>query len=108
MATTTRPSRGFGVAYGSFGGNSLVEFIGLDGATTVERLTVTWPTSKTTQTFRGITADQSLEITEGTEAFRVLPRPAVAPTEAAAGGDRRAEPGSSKARGRREARGARP
>ena len=36
---------------GSFGGNSLVETIGLLDAKTVAELTVTWPTSGTTQTF---------------------------------------------------------
>ena len=36
----------------SHGGNSLVETIGLSDATRVTELTVSWPTSKTTQTFR--------------------------------------------------------
>jgi hypothetical protein len=57
---------------GSFGGNSLVELIGL-GDATLERVTVTWPTSKTTQTFRDLKPDQSLEITEGTDAVKILP-----------------------------------
>jgi FG-GAP-like repeat/ASPIC and UnbV len=59
---------------GSFGGNSLVELIGLGGRTTVDRLTVTWPTSRTTQTFHDVPADQSLEIAEGTDVFKVVPR----------------------------------
>jgi hypothetical protein len=59
---------------GSFGGNSLVELIGLLDADSVDCLTVTWPTSKSTQTFRGLAADQSIEITEGTDAYRVVTR----------------------------------
>ena len=63
---------------GSFGGNTLVESIGLLDAKSVDRLTVTWPTSKTTQTFRNIAADQAIEITEGNDAFRVVTRKALA------------------------------
>src|SRR5207248_4585742 len=50
---------------GSFGGNTLVESIGLRDAKSADCLTVTWPTSKTTQTIRDIAADQAIEITEG-------------------------------------------
>ena len=50
---------------GSFGGNSLVELIGLSDATRCAELTVSWPTSHTTQTFRDLAADQAIEITEG-------------------------------------------
>jgi hypothetical protein len=66
---------------GSFGGNSLVEHIGLLDAKTAARLTVTWPTSKTAQTFRDLAADQTIEITEGADDFKVLHRP----TEAGGG-----------------------
>jgi hypothetical protein len=59
---------------GSFGGNSLVESIGLLDATTVDLLTVTWPTSKTTQTFRRLAADQAIEITEGSDSYKVVTR----------------------------------
>jgi hypothetical protein len=59
---------------GSFGGNSLVESIGLLDAKSVDRLTVTWPTSKTTQTFRNLAADQAIEITEGVEKYKVVTR----------------------------------
>jgi len=58
---------------GSFGGNSLVELIGLGEATAVERLTVTWPAGNAEQTFRDLKPDQSLEITEGADAYKVLP-----------------------------------
>ncbi|MEK6260967.1 MAG: CRTAC1 family protein, partial [Planctomycetota bacterium] len=60
---------------GSFGGNSLVESIGLLEATSVAELHVTWPTSQTTQTFRDIDADQAIEITEGVDSFKPLPQP---------------------------------
>ncbi|MFI5454440.1 MAG: FG-GAP-like repeat-containing protein [Isosphaerales bacterium] len=49
----------------SFGGNSLVQSIGLQGAARVTRLTVSWPVSRTSQTFSDLAADQSIEITEG-------------------------------------------
>ena len=60
---------------GSFGGNPLTESIGLKDAMSVDRLTVTWPTSQTTQTFLALKADQAIEITEGSDAFKVLTRP---------------------------------
>ena len=49
----------------------------------VAELTVSWPTSQTTQTFRDLAADQTIEITEGSDAFKVLPphsRPTVRTT----------------------------
>jgi hypothetical protein len=58
----------------SCGGNSLVQAIGLGAATRVAAVTVSWPTSRTTQTFRDLAADQAIEITEGSAAYRVLPR----------------------------------
>jgi hypothetical protein len=57
---------------GSFGGNSLVETIGLGDARSVERLVVTWPTSGTMQTFENVAAGQSIEVTEGSSSFKVL------------------------------------
>ncbi len=59
----------------SFGGNSLVETIGLGETTRVAALTISWPTSRTTQTFRDVAADQAIEITEGTESYKVLLQP---------------------------------
>jgi hypothetical protein len=56
----------------SFGGNSLVELIGLVDATSVAELKVFWPASQTTQTFRDIAADQAIEITEGVDAVKPL------------------------------------
>jgi hypothetical protein len=63
---------------GSFGGNSLVESIGLLDAKSVQRLTITWPTSRTEQTFRDVAADQAIEITEGSGLFHVVTRKPVA------------------------------
>lgn len=59
---------------GSFGGNSLVELIGLGDATVVDWVTITWPSGNAVQTFRDIEADQSLEITEGSDTYKALPR----------------------------------
>jgi FG-GAP-like repeat/ASPIC and UnbV len=56
----------------SFGGNSLIETIGLLDETKVAQLTVSWPVSKTTQTFRDISADQAITITEGDDNYKVL------------------------------------
>ena len=50
---------------GSFGGNTLVQMIGLGDARTVARLTVTWPATQARQTFENVPAGQSIEITEG-------------------------------------------
>ncbi len=68
---------------GSFGGNSLVESIGLADATSVAKLTVTWPTSKTIQTFRDVAGDQAIEITEGSDSFKIVTHPPIALPRAA-------------------------
>ena len=62
----------------SFGGNSLVELIGLSQATTVEELEVLWPTSEEKQNFRDIAADQAIEITEGAKELKTLVQPSFA------------------------------
>jgi hypothetical protein len=56
----------------SFGGNSLVETIGLRDATRVDSLAITWPTSGTTQTFQDLACDQAIEITEGSDSLQTL------------------------------------
>jgi hypothetical protein len=56
----------------SFGGNTLVESLGLSEATKVQSLTITWPTSRTSQVFRDVQADQAIEITEGATDYRKL------------------------------------
>jgi hypothetical protein len=60
---------------GSFGGNSLVETIGLGDASSVIGLTVSWPTSRTTQTFSNLAADHVVVITEGADSYRVVHQP---------------------------------
>ncbi len=72
---------------GSFGGNTLVETIGLREAASVARLTVHWPDSGTSQTFENLAADQFIEIRESGASPRTLhpqpdpagPEPAVPP-----------------------------
>ena len=59
----------------SFGGNSLTETIGLIDATRVAELSVSWPTSRTTQTFHDVAADQTIVITEGSSSMKVVRRP---------------------------------
>jgi hypothetical protein len=56
----------------SSGGNTLVETIGLRDATAVSSLTVNWPTSRTTQVFHDIAADQAIEIEEGSGIYNSL------------------------------------
>ena len=56
----------------SFGGNSLVETIGLSDVSRVDVITISWPTSKTKQIFQDLAADQSIEITEGSGTFKVV------------------------------------
>ncbi len=65
----------------SSGGNSLVETIGLKDATRVTELTVSWPTSQSTQTFRDIAADQAIEIEEGSSSYKTLPKRPYYPPE---------------------------
>ena len=60
---------------GAGGGSSLVETIGLGDALSVERLDVQWHASRTTQSFRGIAAGQTIEITEGADEIRVITGP---------------------------------
>jgi hypothetical protein len=57
----------------SFGANPLQQLIGVGKATKIARLEVYWPTSKTTQVFTDLDADQSIEITEFSDTYRKLP-----------------------------------
>jgi ASPIC and UnbV/FG-GAP-like repeat len=56
----------------SFGANPLEQTIGLAKATRVDRLEIHWPTSGTTQVFRDVAADQSIEVTEFVQNYRGL------------------------------------
>jgi len=72
---------------GSFGGNCLVESIGLLDATRVAELVVSWPASGITQTIHDIAANQEIEITEGVNSVWVLPhRPIAAVSRGDLGG----------------------
>ncbi len=50
----------------SFGGNTLVESIGLGDADRIEELEITWPAGSK-QTFREVAADRFVKITEGSD-----------------------------------------
>ncbi len=62
----------------SFGGNPLACTVGLGHAAEIVAVEVSWPTSQTRQTFRGIPIDRVIEITEGRHEFRVLRRQPIA------------------------------
>ena len=54
------------VGYGSsFGGNPLRQHIGIGNAQRVEEIEVTWPTSKTVQSFRNVAVDKAYHLREG-------------------------------------------
>lgn len=59
----------------SFGANPFTQHIGLGSDAQVETLEVYWPTSDTTQVYENLKAGQTIEITEGTDAFRVIEIP---------------------------------
>jgi hypothetical protein len=59
---------------GSFGASPFTQHVGLGRASSVEVLTITWPASRTTQTFRNVRANQALEIREGEKDYRIVER----------------------------------
>jgi hypothetical protein len=67
------------VGYGSsFGGNPLRQHIGIGSAVTVDKIEVTWPTSRTLQQFQNVKADQTLRLREGVERLEPVAIPASA------------------------------
>jgi hypothetical protein len=56
----------------SFGANPLQQTIGLGKAKRVALLQIDWPTSGTTQTFRDIPANRSIEVTELDSTYKTL------------------------------------
>jgi hypothetical protein len=56
----------------SFGANPLQQTIGLAQAARVTALEIHWPTSGTTQVFRDVPVDQSIEVTEFADSYRPL------------------------------------
>jgi hypothetical protein len=63
---------------GSFGGNALVELVGLGAATYADQVIVSWPISRTTDRFHKVDADQLIEITEGGDSYRVIEQKSLA------------------------------
>jgi hypothetical protein len=63
----------------SFGGNPLECTVGLGQAKVIRTLEISWPTSRTRQTFRDVPIDRAIEITEGREGLRVVGGPPIAP-----------------------------
>jgi hypothetical protein len=59
----------------SFGGNPMICAVGLGRANSIRSVEVSWPTSRTRQTFPDVPIDRSIEITEGRDGFRVLDAP---------------------------------
>ncbi len=57
----------------SFGANPLRQTIGLGKAERVAELRIDWPSSATTQVFRDVPINRSIEITEGEKEYRTLP-----------------------------------
>ena len=57
----------------SYGGNGFVQHIGLDAATTVEKVEVTWP-SEPRAVLGAVPADRTIEITEGADSYKTLVR----------------------------------
>jgi hypothetical protein len=59
---------------GSFGASPFRQHIGLGKATSVELLTVRWPASGITQTFRNVPVNQAIEIRESATTFTIVER----------------------------------
>jgi hypothetical protein len=56
----------------SYGGNRLVEHVGLGDGRRVREIAITWPGSGAKQTLRDVPIDRTIEITEGVETSRRL------------------------------------
>jgi hypothetical protein len=65
----------------SFGANPLRQTIGLGKTDRLAVLEIDWPTSGTTQVFRDIPADRTIEITEFETGYKTLPARAIAMPE---------------------------
>jgi len=69
------------VGYGSsFGGNPLRQHIGIGRAGFVDKIAVTWPTSKTVQIFDKVPADRMFHIREGVDALTPVAIKALLPS----------------------------
>ena len=61
----------------SFGANPLRQEIGLGSNDRIKLIEIYWPTSDTTQTFQDVTANQCLEITEGSDILKQVDLPKI-------------------------------
>ena len=59
--------------------------IGLGKANKIDRLDIYWPTSNQRQTFADVSANQAIEITEGSTSYVVRPEKKSQPKETPAG-----------------------
>ena len=62
---------------GSFGANPLRQQIGLGKASRIEKMTIYWPTTDTTQIFENLDVDQFIEIREGDARIHRLDLPKI-------------------------------
>ncbi|HKI20895.1 MAG TPA: CRTAC1 family protein [Isosphaeraceae bacterium] len=62
-------------ASSNYSGSSLVQLIGLGDAASIAAVEVSWPASRTTQTFRDFKPDSFVEITEGADAPHLIEQP---------------------------------
>lgn len=60
---------------GSFGANSLQQHIGIGSIIIIDELEIFWPTSNTTQTFRNLRSNQSIQIREGEKSYKTTNEP---------------------------------
>ena len=63
---------------GSFGASSFKQHIGLGKAHRIETLEIRWPTSGSTQVFKHVGVNQTVEIKESENNYRTLARPSFA------------------------------
>ena len=59
---------------GSFGASPFRQHIGLGKATRIETLTIRWPASGITQTFRDVAVNQAIEIRESAADYTAVRR----------------------------------
>jgi hypothetical protein len=59
----------------SFGGSPFRQEIGLGNAIAIDRVEITWPTSRTHQVLTGVTLDSMILVTEGETGFEALHAP---------------------------------
>jgi len=57
---------------GSFGANPLRQTLGLGASARIETLSIFWPTTGVTQTFKGVPADRTIQIVEGASTYSTV------------------------------------